>query len=316
MKFENIARTQEAAGKPNCVLRAGYMPSSVGLGCASAWGQTWYEEKRAIALVQRALDLGVTVFDTGPTYSGGNAEPRLGKALRGKDTGRLLISTKIGTHADQHGRLYKDWSRPAVFRSLDASRSRLGLDRIPLIYLHGPRPSDLTDELLDTLEEARSRGVVRLFGVNSFDDDVLAQLHRLPTFDVVMLDYNLLRIHREPVIEQLHQAGKFVVAGSALANHIHAPRFLRPKTRADFWYLLRALKNYRGDYWRARRVSFLNDLRDWTPAQVALSFIATNKHVSVSMFSTTRVEHLEENIQGRSMVLPHALDDRIRQALR
>lgn len=315
MRDQNVARAQQPTAEGNAVMHAGYLPSKIGLGCASAWGQTWYSEKSAIAIVERALDLGITVFDTGPTYSGGNAEPRLGKALRGKDVGRLLISTKIGTHLDPRRHLYKDWTKEAIFKSLDASRSRLGLDCIPLVYLHGPKISDLNEELFDTLEEARSCGMVRLFGVNSFDNDVLAQLHSVPTFDVVMLDYNLLRIHREPVIEQLHRAGKFVVAGAALANHLHAPRFMRLRTRADFWYLLRALMNYRGDLWRARRLSFLNKLADWTPAQVALSFISTNKYVAVSMFSTTRIEHLEENTDGPARVLPRAVDDRIRQVL-
>jgi len=315
MGFQNVARMWQAAIDENCVERAGYRPSSLGLGCASAWGQAWYEERRAIALVERALELGITVFDTGPTYSGGNAEPRLGKALRGKDTSRLLVSTKIGTHSSSQGHLYKDWSKDAVLRSIDASRSRLGLDCIPLIYLHGPKVGDLTAGLFDTLEEVRSKGMVRLFGVNSFDDDVLPRLATMPTFDVVMLDYNLLRIRREPVIEQLHRAGKFIVAGAALANHLHAPRFLLPKARVDFWYLLRALKNYRDDYRLARRVPFLNDLSDWTPAQVALAFIAMNKSVSVSMFSTTRIEHLEENVRSLSMALSSSLNDRIRQAL-
>ncbi|MFM0011349.1 aldo/keto reductase [Paraburkholderia sediminicola] len=290
--------------------------SEIGLGCASAWGQPWFSEQKAIGVVERALELGITVFDTGPTYSGGNAEPRLGKALQGKDISRLLVSTKIGTHMDSNGRLYKDWTKKAIFASIDASRTRLGLDRIPLMYLHGPRPGDLGGELIDALEEARSRGIVRWFGVNSFDTDMLEMLPAVATIDVVMLDYNLLRIHREPTIDSLSSAGKMVVAGSALANHVHAPKFLWPKSKTDIWYALRALKNYRGDYLRARRLSFLKGLSDWTPAQVALSFIAANPSVFTSMFSTTRVEHLEENARACGTPLPPAIYQQIRQALK
>jgi Predicted oxidoreductases (related to aryl-alcohol dehydrogenases) len=288
--------------------------SEIGLGCASAWGQQWLDEAKAIQVVRRALGLGVTVFDTGPTYSGGNAEPRLGKALRGVDTRTLLLSTKIGTCMDQNGKLYKDWSRTAIMNSLDASRLRLGVDQIPLVYLHGPRPGDFGPELIATLEEARSRGIVRWFGVNSFDADTLELAPSIASIDAAMVDYNLLRIHREPVIEKLSAAGKLVVAGSALANHVHAPQFLWPRSRADIWYTLRALKNYRGDYLRARRLSFLGKLEGWTPAQAALAFISENKAVATSMFSTTRVEHLEENALACGRLLPANVSGQIRQA--
>lgn len=287
--------------------------SSMGLGCASAWGQTWFDERQAIAVVRRAVDLGVTVFDTGPTYSGGNAEPRLGEALAGIDPGGMLISTKVGTHLGDNGRLYKDWTRAALEKSLAQSRANLRLDCIPLLYLHGPRPENLTPELFDILEGFRARGLVRWIGVNSFDDDVLELLVGMPTFDVVMLDYNLLRVRREPIIDRLHAAGKLVVAGAALANHMLAPRFLFPKSKADVWYFLRMMKNYRGDYMRARKLSFLKQDLGMTPAQAALAYIGANPHVSVSMFSTTRVAHLEENIQAERIQLSPAVLERIRR---
>lgn len=287
--------------------------SSMGLGCASAWGQPWFSEQKAIAVVHRAIELGVNVFDTGPTYSGGFAEPRLGKALAGRDTSGMLISTKVGTLLRGDGRLYKDWSRAAIEASVEASRQRLGLDTIPLLYLHGPRPGDFTPELFDTLEGLRSRGVIRWIGINSFDDDVLELMPDFPSFDVIMLDYNLLRVQREPLIERLHAAGKLVVAGAALANHMVAPRFLFPKSKVELWYLLRLLKNYRGDFLRARKLSFLERETGVSPAQAALAYIQANPYVALSMFSTTSIAHLEENLQAKDKQLSEAVLSRIRQ---
>ena len=77
--------------------RTGLTVSEIGFGCASWWGQKAFPEREAIALVEAAVEGGVTFFDTGAAYSGGNAEPRLGRALKGVDASRLVIATKAGT---------------------------------------------------------------------------------------------------------------------------------------------------------------------------------------------------------------------------
>jgi aryl-alcohol dehydrogenase-like predicted oxidoreductase len=286
--------------------------SRVGLGCASAWGQTWFDENKAIAIVRRAIELGVTVFDTGPSYSNGNAEPRLAKSIKGVDVASLLISTKVGTHIGTSGKLYHDLTRKAVINSVENSRRRLNMESIPLLYLHGPRKDELNSSLLDTLVEIRDKGWVRRLGVNSFDTEVLESLVGIGPIDVVMLDYNVLRSSREPLIARLVQKGKFVVAGAAMANHLYRPSFLWPKSKADVWYLLRALKNYRGDYLRARKFSLLGTYGDWTLGQVALAFVLSNDRVSTAMFSTTHLHHLEENLAACELALPKLLVERIR----
>jgi 1-deoxyxylulose-5-phosphate synthase len=290
-----------------------YHISSLGLGCASAWGMRWFDERAAISMVHRALDLGITVFDTGASYSGGNAEPRLGRALKGRSVDRLLISTKAGTHLTSSGSLYRNWAREALLEQIDRSRARLGLDTIPLLYLHGPRVVDLTPELFETLAEVRHRKWVRLIGVNSFDEDVLEALVE-SEFDVVMLDYNLTRIDRGPLLDRLHAAGKTVMGGMALANQLHAPGFMFPRSRADLWYLLRALARRRQELLRARKLHFLKHTPDWTPAQIAIAFATGNPKISSSIFGTTRREHLEENVAASSRTLPQSVIDAIRAA--
>jgi aryl-alcohol dehydrogenase-like predicted oxidoreductase len=286
--------------------------SAVGLGCASAWGQTWFDEATAIAIVRRALESGVTVFDTGPSYSNGNAEPRLGKALRGVEKDKLLISTKVGTHLAQNGRLFHDLSPQAIVKSVDASRRSLDLDLIPLLYLHGLRKEELRSPLLDTLAELRNRGWVRGLGINSFDTEILEMLLGFPMFDVVMLDYNVLSRCRERLIDQLSQAGKFIVAGAALANHLYSPGFLLPRSAADVWYSLRAFKNYRQRLFQARKYASLGTYGLWSRAQIALAYVLSNPLVGTAMFSTTRLAHLEENIAACSLELPDLWISQIR----
>jgi aryl-alcohol dehydrogenase-like predicted oxidoreductase len=303
----------DPSSKKQPITNAGDIAMSrVGLGCASAWGQTWFDENEAIAIVRRSIELGVTVFDTGSSYSNGNAEPRLAKSLRGVELDRLLISTKVGTHIGINGKLYHDLKRKAVLDSVENSRRRLNMDSIPLLYLHGPRKTELNSELLDTLFDMRNRGWIRRIGVNSFDTDVLESLADIELIDVVMLDYNVLRSHRESLIAKLAQSGKVVVAGAAIANHLYKPGFFFPKSKADVWYVLRALKNYRGDLLRARKFASVGTCDGWTQAQVALAFVLSNDKVSAAMFSTTRLHHLEENIAACELDLTDLLVSQIR----
>src|SRR5947208_11232990 len=109
--------------------RTGLKISNIGLGCASYWGMKHFDEATAIRLVHTAIDHGVTFFDTGASYSGGNAEPRLGKALAGLRNRRdLVIATKAGSCIDERGKWREDFSAPGVRRTVEASLVRLGLD--------------------------------------------------------------------------------------------------------------------------------------------------------------------------------------------
>src|SRR3954463_3669672 len=130
--------------------KTGLSVSEIGFGCASYWGMKVFDEAAAIRLIHTAIDHGVTFFDTGASYSGGNAEPRLGKALAGLRNRRdLVIATKAGSYIDERGRWREDFSAPGVRRTVEASLVRLGLDAMPLLQLHGPEISNITDDLLD-----------------------------------------------------------------------------------------------------------------------------------------------------------------------
>src|ERR1043166_5958612 len=117
--------------------KTGLRVSEIGFGCASYWGKKVFDEAAAIRLIEAAVDHGVTFFDTGASYSGGNAEPRLGKALSRVGNGRnLVIATKAGSYTDERGRWREDFSPSGVRRSVEASLVRLGLDAIPPLHLH------------------------------------------------------------------------------------------------------------------------------------------------------------------------------------
>ncbi|MDP1615995.1 aldo/keto reductase [Phenylobacterium sp.] len=294
--------------------RTGLTVSEIGFGCASYWGLARFDESQALGLVHRALDLGVTLFDTAPGYSRGEAEPRLGRALKGRDTANLVIATKAGTFHAGGGRTGRDFSSAAITASVEASLKRLGLERLSLVQLHGPGVGELTDDLFEALERLRARGLVAAFGANSFDAEVIGAVIAAPVFDVVMLDYNVLRPERGPLIAQAARMGKGVLAGMPLAmGHVDG-QIRKVRGLRDLWYAARALKNHRAEVVAAERFSFLRQIEGMSAAQASLAYVLENPGVSAAVTGTTRRAHLEANAAASGMVLPDQVRARLRAA--
>jgi aryl-alcohol dehydrogenase-like predicted oxidoreductase len=282
--------------------KTGLSVSEIGFGAASWWGKPRFPEIQAARLVDAAIAGGVTFFDTGASYSGGNAEPRLGRVLKGRDLSGLVIATKAGTFADG-GTIGRDFSPAAIVASAERSLRNLGLDVLPLLQLHGPATSELTDELREALQGLKARGLVCALGVNSFDPAVIEYVIGLPDFDVVMVDYNVLRPEREPLIARAAAAGKGVLAGMALAMGHTGLQVAKLRSPRDFWYAARGLLRHRSDVARGARFGFLNRLPGITGPQVALAYVLANPHVACAVTGTTRQAHLSENLAASGMTL-------------
>ena len=283
--------------------QTGLTVSEIGFGAASWWGKARFPEIHAARLVDQAIAGGVTFFDTGASYSGGHAEPRLGRILKGRDLSRLVIATKAGTFADG-GRVRRNFSPAAVTASAERSLRNLGLDVLPLLQLHGPAASEITDELREALQSLKARGLARAVGVNSFDPEVIDQVIALPDFDVVMVDYNVLRPQREALIARAAAAGKGVLAGMALAMGHTGLKVAKLKGPQDLWYAVRGLVRHRADVVAGARFSFLHRLPGITGPQAALAYVLSNHDVACAVIGTTRQAHLVENLAASGMTLP------------
>jgi len=293
--------------------RTGMTVSEIGFGCASWWGQRRFDEREAIRLVHAALDRGVTFFDTGAAYSGGEAEPRLGRALKGRTLDGLVVATKAGTYHDGR-RIVRDFRPEAIEASVERSLRRLGLESLPLLQLHGPAIAELDDRLRERLVGLKRRGLVRALGANSFDPHVIEHIVRLAEFDVVMVDYNVLRPERAPLIAKAAEAGKGVLAGMALAMGHANRQITRLGSMRDIWYALRALKNHRSDIAKGARFGFLSELNGMTASQAALAYVLADPNVSCAVVGTTRMGHLIENLAASGMRLDAETLRRIRAA--
>jgi aryl-alcohol dehydrogenase-like predicted oxidoreductase len=314
---ELLTSKQQSAMLYRSLGNTGLRVSEIGFGCASYWGKKVFDEAAAIRLIHTAIDHGVTLFDTGASYSGGNAEPRLGRALAGlKNKHDLVIATKAGSYTDEQGKWREDFSPSVVRRTVEASLIRLGLDAIPLLQLHGPEIAHITDDLLDTLARLRDEGKVLHLSVNSFEANVIEHIMTLPLFGTVMIDYNILRPEREPVMARLAARKLGILAGMALGGSLHSKERFRIRGVQDVWYIARIWKNHRADLKRARNLRFIDDEPGLTGAEIALAWVLRKPEISCAMIGTTRMSHLLVNLQASGQTLGGDLLENIRKAQR
>lgn len=291
--------------------------SEVGYGCASIWGKSFFPEEESIKLFEEAVGGGITFFDTGFSYD--NAEERLGKCLQQIGSERrkeLIIASKCGTRISDQGKYYHDWSVEWMKQSVDISLKRLHTDYLDMLHLHGPSVSEMTDEVIHFMRNLKGQGVVRAIGVNSFDTDVLTYICKNKLFDFVMLDYNIMRQDREPLIKAMNKNGIGVIAGAALAQSLYSNRVFKIKGKKDIWYLLRALKNFRGHMKDGLSYRFMNHVPGFTGNQLALRYVLDNPGITSAVFGTTSIEHLRENVKACDLEMPKNIRKRIKYVAR
>jgi aryl-alcohol dehydrogenase-like predicted oxidoreductase len=290
----------------------GVMVSEIGLGCGGYWGLRSFPEKRAAEIVDLALEHGVNLVDTGPNYSGGNAEPRLGRILGGRRD-CVFLATKVGSRLER-GRVVKDWSAGGIRASVEASLGNLRTDHLDLVQLHSPSPDVLENEgTLGALAALKREGLATFVGLST-DSTLAARAIELGVFDCVMLTYNVLHQRgSERVARIAAAAGKAVLARSPMAHVVYEPSFYLPTSRARLWYLLRALKNFRRDIAKAPSLRFLHDWEGWRGPQAALRFVLENPCVTSAIVGTTDPRHMVDNLSlSNGPPLPGDLLERLR----
>jgi 1-deoxyxylulose-5-phosphate synthase len=195
---------------------SGLAVSVVGLGCNNFGraGTDTQQQEGTTAVVEAALDAGITFFDTANSYTRGVSEAQLGKALGGR-RGEVVIATKFGMDAGPLDG--PDWqdrgSRRYIMRSVEGSLRRLGTDHIDLLQFHKPDPQTPIEETLSALDALIASGKVRYVGHSNFAGWQIAHAHHVARelgkerFVSAQNHYSLL--HRDIEREVLPAARRF-----------------------------------------------------------------------------------------------------------
>lgn len=217
------------------VGKSGLRVSAVGLGCNNfGW---LIDEDAAEKIIQKSLDLGVTLFDTAPVYgvSGGESERILGRAL-GARRRDVTVLTKFGMTPDRTGRT--NTSRAALMKEIDASLERLNTDYIDIYMLHWPDWKTPLEETLRALDDIVTAGKARYIGCSNIsawrlvEAQWISKTDRLHKFIVSQNEYSL--VHRDAeasLFPALQEYGVGFMGYSPLANGLLTGKF-KPGTEA------------------------------------------------------------------------------------
>ncbi|HET9692273.1 MAG TPA: aldo/keto reductase [Acidimicrobiales bacterium] len=299
---------------------SGLKVSRICLGCMSygdpkRGGHPWsLDEDASRPFFRKAVDAGITFFDTANVYSAGSSEEITGRALAEFDRDELVVATKV------HGRMRDDangagLSRKAILAEIDHSLTRLGMDYVDLYQIHRFDRSTPIEETMGALHDVVKAGKARYIGASSMwawqfaKAQHVAETNGLTRFVSMQDHYNLIyREEEREMIPLCLDQGVGLIPWSPLARG----RLTRPwdsttaRTETDEF----GKRLYReGDKAVVEAVAAVAGERGVAPAQVALAWMLAQPGIAAPIIGATKLQHLEDAVGGLALKLT---DDELR----
>jgi aryl-alcohol dehydrogenase-like predicted oxidoreductase len=301
----------------------GPLVSAIGLGCMSmsqSYGAR--DDGESIRAIHRALDLGITFFDTAAIYGEGHNETLVGRGLGSRRSG-IVLATKCGIAPAKPGPgIDADGSPNAIFSSCDDSLRRLGTDVIDVLYLHRVDPQVPIEESVSALATLVRQGKVRHIGLSEAAPATIRRAHTVHPVSALQSEYSLWFRDREtdvlPTCRELGIAfvpfsplgrgflsGALKDTGSLAADDMRRrlPRFEHDNFRRNLTLVARL------EEIAHRKSRTLG--RTCTPAQLALAWLLAKGDDIVPIPGTKRVKYVEENAGAADIRLSQSEIDEI-----
>jgi aryl-alcohol dehydrogenase-like predicted oxidoreductase len=273
---------------------SGLHASRVGLGCNNLGRRIDFEQTRAV--VDAALDAGVTFFDTAEVYGDDHASERfLGELLEGRRD-RVVIATKFGW-----GREFGTGDAATVRTAIDGSLRRLRTDYVDLYFLHRHDPATPISETLGALDELVRDGRVRAIGCSNFSAEQLAEADRAASengtvrFSVLQNEYSLLRRGDEDdVLPLCRELGVAYIPYFPLASGLLTGKYRRGEP-APAGTRLEGRDIADDDFDRIEAYAAFAEERGHTLHELALSALASTPGVGSIIAGATKPEQVRAN---------------------
>jgi aryl-alcohol dehydrogenase-like predicted oxidoreductase len=281
---------------------SGLEVSAIGLGCMGmsfGYGPA-ADKQEMISLIRKAVEYGVTFFDTAEVYGPYTNEELVGEALA-PFRNEVVIATKFGFNI-QDGKMTGVDSRPEhIKKVVEESLKRLGTDVIDLYYQHRVDPNVPIEDVAGTVKDLISEGKVKYFGLSEAGAGTIRRAHVVQPVAALQSEYSLwTRQHETEIIPTIEELGIGLVAFSPLGKG-----FLAGKIDENTKFAEGDIRNILPRYTEEARVAnkALLDLlsqfaakRNATPAQIALAWVLAQKPWIVPIPGTTKLHRLTENI--------------------
>lgn len=280
--------------------------SEIGLGCMGmsfGYGEV-HDVKPMTELIHRAVDLGVTFFDTAEVYGPYINEELVGEALK-PFKNKVAIATKFGFNIEAGGLN----SKPEQIRKVaETSLKRLQVDAIDLFYQHRVDPNVPIEDVAGTVKDLITEGKVKHFGLSEAGVDVIRRAHSVQPVTALQSEYSLFWREPEeaifPVLEELEigfvpfsPLGKGFLTGKIDETTTFGEKDFRT-TVPRF-----SEENLKKNLTLVEVVKQFAQGKNCTPAQVALAWVLAQKNWIVPIPGTTKIYRLEENLGAQKVEL-------------
>jgi len=298
----------------------GLTVSALGLGCmgmSQSYGAA--DEYESMATIHRAIDLGVTFFDTAEAYGPYSNEELLGRGLKGR-RGKVIIATKFGFRFEK-GKIVGLDSRPEHIReAAEASLHRLDTDYIDLFYQHRVDPAVPIEDVIGTLADLVNEGKVRFIGLSEAGEDTIRRAHAVHPISVLQSEYSLWERNLEPrIIPLLRELGIGLVPFSPLGRGFLTGTVKRAEEYPEDDFR-RGDPRWQGAHFDAnvRATAVVREMAEQkgaAPGQVALAWLLHKGDDIVPIPGTKRRCFLEENVAAAALALSADEIERLDAAL-
>jgi aryl-alcohol dehydrogenase-like predicted oxidoreductase len=265
-------------------------------------------DEESIALIHRALDLGVNFIDTADIYGIGRNEELVGRALKGRRP-EAVLATKFGNVRTPDGKFLGINGRPEYVRAAcEASLRRLNVETIDLYYQHRVDRTVPIEETVGAMSRLIEEGKVRFLGLSEAAPATIRRAHRTHPISALQTEYSLWsRDPEDEILPTCRELGISFVAYSPLGRGFLSGKIqsLDDLTPSDW---RRNMPRFQGDNFHknldlVRHVQEVAAAKGCTPTQVALAWVLARGEDMLPIPGTTSREHLEENLAGLDVAL-------------
>ncbi len=291
---------------------SGLRVSVVGIGCNNFGGRI--DTRESGRVIDKAIDLGVTLFDTADMYSNrGGSETAMGEVLKGAKRQKIVLATKCGMQMDEAGKL-KGASRRYIMSALDGSLKRLQTDYIDLYHVHQVDPLTPMEETLRTLDDLVRAGKVRYVGLSNHPAWMVAAAQEtarrcnLNAFVSCQDEYSLLiRDADRELMPMMSRYGLGLLPYFPLACGLLTGKYTRGAMPQGA--RLTETKRYQDKYLNERNWRIVDELtgfakkRGHTLLDLAFSWLLARPNVGSVIAGATSPEQVEANVKAASWQL-------------